>query len=109
MTPDKHLLYNIHKYMLQSLPSAMPAFPKAMFHPSLLQPACRNLASRTELQISWCCPVIFPPWEAANPLHRSAHVCGCAVTQRLGCSLEEGGSPSGLLGARSPTGKQETC
>lgn len=61
MTPDKHLLYNIHKYMLQSLPSlpAMPAFPTAAFHPSLLQTACMNLPSRTELEISRCCSCVF--------------------------------------------------
>lgn len=80
MTPDKRLLYNTHKYMLQSLPSlpAMPAFPTAAFHPSLLQSACTNLSSRTELQISWCCCCVFsPPWEAASPLHGSEHMCGC--------------------------------
>lgn len=114
MTPDKRLLYNTHKYMLQSLPSlpAMPAFPTAAFHPSLLQSACTNLSSRTELQISWCCCCVFSLPGKQRVLCTGQSMCvdvAGAVTQRLWCSPLEGGSPSGLLGAVSPTGKQETC
>lgn len=71
MTPDKHLLYKIHKYTLQSLPSppAMPAFPTAAFHPSLLQAACTNLSQQDRAGNQWMLLCFFPPWEVGSPLH----------------------------------------